>query len=71
VETRRVTDAGPPSGVTDRRRYNRRTQSGELTPPYFEVFERIALALEGIQDLMPLQDAAKPKARRMPAPRSE
>ncbi len=34
---------------TDRRRYNRRSTAGEPSPPYFEAFERIALALEGIQ----------------------
>lgn len=32
----------------DRRRYNRR-QLGVVAPPYFEVFERIASALEGIE----------------------
>lgn len=35
--------------VSDRRRtYNRRAEDRELSPPYFEVFERIALALEHI-----------------------
>lgn len=35
----------------DRRRYNRRqTDADQQTPPYFEVFERIAVALERIAD---------------------
>lgn len=33
----------------DRRRYNRRTVPSEISPPYYEVFERIADALEGIE----------------------
>ena len=38
------------AGATgERRRYNRRTTS-DVTPPYFETFERIAQALEGIRD---------------------
>lgn len=36
-------------GTGERRRYNRRTTS-DVTPPYFETFERIASALEGIRD---------------------
>jgi hypothetical protein len=36
-------------GTGERRRYNRRTTS-DVTPPYFETFERIANALEGIRD---------------------
>jgi hypothetical protein len=66
-----MTDEGPPTGVTERRRYNRRSQSGEMSPPYFEVFERIALALEAIQRSMPGPEIATPKPRRMPTPRSE
>lgn len=49
----------PPPGIperrvgerraSDRRRsYNRRLEDRELSPPYFEVFERIAMALERI-----------------------
>jgi len=35
--------------VGDRRRtYNRRQDDREISPPYFEVFERIAVALEQI-----------------------
>lgn len=32
----------------ERRRYNRRTVPTAVTPPYFEMFERIALALEAL-----------------------
>ncbi len=71
METRRVTDEGPPTGVAERRRYNRRSLPGEIGPPYFEVFERIALALEAIQHAMPDRSAAPPKPRRMPSPRAE
>lgn len=31
------------------RRYNRRPSSSEPTPPYYETFDRIALALERIE----------------------
>lgn len=40
---------GGTGGTGERRRYNRRTTS-DVTPPYFETFERIAQALEGIRD---------------------
>jgi hypothetical protein len=43
-------DEPPPAGVPERRRYNRRTTTSEPSPPYFEVFERMAIALEGIQE---------------------
>lgn len=36
------------AGGDRRRRYNRRLEDRELSPPYFEVFERIAVALETI-----------------------
>lgn len=32
----------------ERRRYNRRTAPSAVTPPYFEMFERIAVALEAL-----------------------
>lgn len=36
--------------VTDeQRRYNRRAPVSDLSPPYYDVFERIALALEGVE----------------------
>lgn len=38
----------PERRVADRRRYNRRTTDTTMSPPYFEVFERIATALEHI-----------------------
>jgi len=57
--------------VSDRRRtYNRRTEDRELSPPYFEVFERIALALEHIDTTLTnsritLPDAhVRPRAER-------
>ena len=42
-------------GVPERRRYNRRI-GPEVNPPYYEVFDRIATALEGIQRAMNLKD---------------
>ena len=43
--------AAPDRRVGERRRYNRRqTDSEQQTPPYFEVFERIAIALERLAD---------------------
>ena len=35
--------------VDRRRTYNRRQEDREVAPPYFEVFERIAIALEQIE----------------------
>ncbi len=41
----------PDRRVGDRRRYNRRQAEGDQqTPPYYEVFERIAVALEHIAE---------------------
>jgi hypothetical protein len=34
----------------DRRRYNRRSVPAAVTPPYFEMFERIAHALEALAE---------------------
>lgn len=48
VEQERTAPLERRSGTGERRRYNRRTTS-EVTPPYFETFERIADALEGIR----------------------
>lgn len=43
-------DSRPERRVGERRRtYNRRSAGQELSPPYFEVFERIAIALEHIE----------------------
>ncbi|MGB8652210.1 MAG: hypothetical protein WCD35_16295 [Mycobacteriales bacterium] len=63
----------PPGGV-ERRRYNRRAAPSEPSPPYFEVFMRIAVALEGIQDALAPQAERREGGdtdRRMPSPRSE
>lgn len=49
VDEDRTTSLERRSGTGERRRYNRRTTS-DVTPPYFETFERIATALEGIRD---------------------
>ena len=35
-----------------RRTYNRRSDEHDPVPPYFEIFERIATALEGIEVLL-------------------
>jgi hypothetical protein len=56
----------PPGGV-ERRRYNRRTGPTAQNPPYFEIFERIALALEGIQDAV----SQRPSGPGLPTPRGE
>ena len=43
----------PERRISDRRRtYNRRADDREISPPYFEVFERIASALERIEALL-------------------
>lgn len=45
----------------DRRRtYNRRQDDRETSPPYFEVFERIAVALETIASTLPRPDVTLP-----------
>ena len=36
----------------EQRRYNRRSPVSDVAPPYYEVFERIAVALERIEGLM-------------------
>ena len=46
----RATPAAPKQPTaSEGRRYNRRSGAGDETPPYFEVFSRIAAALEGIE----------------------
>jgi len=35
-----------------RRSYNRRMEDREVSPPYFEAFDRIAVALEHIEELL-------------------
>ena len=46
----------------DRRRNNRRTTDPQISPPYYEVFDRIALALERIESA--LSTSATPPADR-------
>jgi hypothetical protein len=38
--------------LTERRRYNRRQSDTQPAPPYFETFDRIAGALEGIEQIL-------------------
>lgn len=46
-------DGGTPHRRVERRRtYNRRLEDREVAPPYFDVFERIAVALEHIEARM-------------------
>ena len=45
------TDAGD-KRVERRRTYNRRREDNQVVPPYFEVFERIAVSLEHIEVLL-------------------
>ncbi len=53
----------------DRRRYNRRTTSPEVAPPYYEAFERMAAALEGIRDQLARSEIVLPNGpERSPAP---
>lgn len=73
-----MTDGDKPDGddrrANERRRYNRR-RTDEVTPPYYEAFERIAVALEGIrselgarrQIALPTEEATTPSTP--PAPR--
>jgi hypothetical protein len=53
-QDRRADDAGggsKPAG--ERRRYNRRRPDSDSTPPpYYEIFDRIASALEGIESIV-------------------
>lgn len=56
---RRVTPDRRATG--EQRRYNRRSPASEVTPPYYDVFERIAVALEGIEQQ--LADGAQDRIR--------
>lgn len=51
-----VTEERRTAGVPERRRYNRRV-GPDVSPPYYEVFDRIATALEGIQRAMSAQES--------------
>jgi hypothetical protein len=63
--------AGEPDRRAGRRRtYNRRTTDQEVSPPYYEVFERIATALEHIEALLQGEQVTLPDASvRTPAER--
>lgn len=41
-----------PERLTERRRYNRRQSDTQPAPPYFETFDRMATALEGIEETL-------------------
>ena len=43
-----------------RRTYNRRSDENDPSPPYFEVFERIATALESIESLLRAAEVTLP-----------
>lgn len=45
-----------------RRKYNRRLDDQDVSPPYFEAFERIAIALEQIADLLGRMPVTLPDA---------
>lgn len=50
--------------LTDRRRtYNRRVDDRELSPPYFDIFERIASALEHIDTTLRSDKVTLPDAQ--------
>ncbi len=59
---------GERRGQTDRRRYNRRSAPDTASPPYYEVFERIAIALESIDQS--LRSAEEAPSRPRSAPRN-
>lgn len=64
---RRLSAAGPPEEVPERRRYTRR--GTPATPPYFEAFERIAVALERIAQQLEDRNVRLPDTpRRSAAP---
>jgi hypothetical protein len=72
VEEQRSGSPDRRAPTSERRRYNRRSSTGtELTPPYYEVFERIAVALEGISTAMSTSTTPQPaRTARTPGPRS-
>ncbi|MCW2601707.1 MAG: hypothetical protein JWM02_3536 [Frankiales bacterium] len=65
----RPTAPDAPSGSGERRRYNRRSAATEQSPPYFEIFERIAIALEGIKESLADQPPTTSGRRPSPPPR--
>jgi hypothetical protein len=55
------------SSGSDRRTYNRRSSAAAVSPPYYEAFERIAVAIEKIGALLDqrqlrLPDTDRPSA---------
>lgn len=71
TQERRSTDMTTDSAA-GRRRYNRRTNDTEPTPPYYETFDRIASALEGIQRALENSpDSVRTSEQQMPSPRHE
>lgn len=68
-------EAAPADRVAERRggrrrTYNRRSDEHDPTPPYFEVFERIATALEHIEGLLRTSEVTLPDVEpRRPANR--
>ena len=53
-----------------RRTYNRRRDDSDVGPPYFEVFERIALSLEHIEEMLRARTVTLPDAgSKMPSDR--
>ena len=57
---------------SDRRTYNRRSSASAVSPPYYEAFERIAVAIERISTLLDQRQLRLPDADRPTAvpPRS-
>ncbi|MCW2726606.1 MAG: hypothetical protein JWN35_3527 [Frankiales bacterium] len=72
---RRASDDPAADRPTERRRYNRRTQPQQPGPPYYEAFDRIATALEGIRSALEDRVITLPEARQAraaaPDPRRE
>lgn len=52
AEARAMPGSGDRRQQGDRRKYNRRAGDGQVSPPYYEAFERIARALERIEVLV-------------------
>ncbi len=53
----------------ERRRYNRR-RTEDVSPPYYEAFERIAVALEGIYGELARREIALPPTTTRPSSRT-
>jgi hypothetical protein len=67
VEDQRREAGDRRTSPVDRRKYNRRSSPSEVTSPYYDLFERIAVALEDIgRALPPVGPAARPPGPRSP-----